>query len=207
MKDSPAPVAHLIDAFRRGDDGAGNELLRRYRPWLEFLARGHLRSSLRSKFDASDVVQQAMMEVLRAFPRFRGTTEAEWTAWVRRILARVLAHEVRRYRGTRKRDVSHELSIDQELAHSSHRLGAVLAASGTSPSQGAMKREQEVRVAELLDRMPDDYREVISLRHLEDLPFEAIGERMNRSAGAVRMLWVRALGRLRQEMGRMEETG
>src|SRR5688572_15075563 len=90
----------LLDHARRGDAPAQGNLLRRFEPWLGLLARVQLESHFQAKFDASDVVQQALMEAVRAFPQFRGSTEAELTAWLRQILAHALAHEIRRYRGT-----------------------------------------------------------------------------------------------------------
>jgi RNA polymerase sigma-70 factor (ECF subfamily) len=76
----------------------------------------------------------------------------------------------------------------------------MLVAPGSSPSHQADRHEQEVRLAEVLARLPDDYREVILLRNLHGLSHEEVARRMNRSLGAVRMLWVRALARLRQEL-------
>jgi RNA polymerase sigma-70 factor (ECF subfamily) len=69
-----------------------------------------------------------------------------------------------------------------------------------SPSGVADQREQQLLLAEVLDRLPNDYRDILVLRHLEDLPHAEVAARMNRSEGAVRMLWVRALARLRQEV-------
>ena len=135
--------------------------------------------------------------------RLRGRTEAEWTAWLRGILAHVLAHELRRYAGTRGRDVAREVSLDAALAESSRRLQQVLADTGPSPSEHAAQHEQELQLAAVLARLPDDYREVIVLRNLEGLSHEEVGQRMGRGVGAVRMLWLRALSRLRREM---EET-
>jgi RNA polymerase sigma-70 factor (ECF subfamily) len=203
MTDSSSLV-RLLEAVQRGDPDAPGELLRRYRPWLHLLARMQLDRRTQGKFDASDVAQQALLEACRALPQFRGRTEAELTAWLRQILAHVLAHEVRRYHGTRRRDPARERSLEQELAESSQRLGAVLAAPGPSPSQQAARHEEEVRLAEVLARLPDDYREVIVLRNLHGLSHEEIAGRLGRSAGAVRMLWVRALARLRQELERPE---
>jgi RNA polymerase sigma-70 factor (ECF subfamily) len=194
-------VARLLDALRRGDPTAAGDLLRRYQGWLALLARLQIDRRFQGKFGASDVVQQTLLEACRALPQFRGRTEAELTAWLRQILAHVLAHEFRRYHGTRRRDSAREVSLEQELAESSRRLGDVLEAPGSSPSEQAARREQEVRLADVLARLPDDYREVIVLRNLEGLSHEEVARRMSRSGGAVRMLWVRALARLRQELG------
>jgi RNA polymerase sigma-70 factor (ECF subfamily) len=92
------------------------------------------------------------------------------------------------------------VSLEQALAQSSQRLGEVLAASGSSPSQQAARHEQEVRLADVLARLPADYREVIILRNLEGLSHEEVARRMGRQVGAVRMLWVRALAGLRDEL-------
>ena len=161
-------------------------------------------SRFRAKFDPSDVVQQAMIEAVRAFPQFRGQTEGEFTAWLRQILTHALAHEIRRYAGTAKRDVAREVLLEQELTQTSQQLGSLLAATGTSPSQQVVKQEQSVLLAEVLERLPEDLREVIVLRNLEGLPHEEVARRMDRSPGAVRMLWVRALARLREELQRAE---
>ena len=190
----------LLNHARRGETPAQGDLLRRFEPWLRLLARVQLESRFAAKFDASDVVQQTLLEAVRAFPQFRGSTEAELTAWLRRILAHALAHEVRRYHGAQKRDVTLEVSLDAALAQSSQRLGAMLAESGPSPSQQVAQRELDVLLAEVLARLPDNYREVLILRHLEGLSHDEIALRMNRTAGAVRMLWTRALVALRQEL-------
>jgi RNA polymerase sigma-70 factor, ECF subfamily len=197
------PVQELLVRLHAGDTHAGDALLRRFEPWLKLLARVQLESRFQAKFDPSDIVQQAMIEAMRSFPQFRGTTEPEFAGWLRQILAHTLAHEIRRYQGTKKRDIDRELSLDAELAQSSQRLGAVLAASATSPSQKAVRHEREVLLARVLERLPEDYREVLILRHLEGLPHDEIARRMNRKPGAVRMLWVRALARLKEEAGQL----
>ena len=190
----------LLFNARRGESSAQGDLLRRFEPWLRLLARVQCESRFQAKFDASDVVQQTLLEAIKAFPQFRGSTEAELTVWLRQILAHALAHEIRRYHGTQKRDAKRELSLDEQLYESSCRLRDMLADSASSPSRHALRREREVLLAEVLARMPDDYREVIVLRNLQELPHAEVARRMNRSVGAVRMLWVRALARLREEL-------
>lgn len=195
-------VRELLRAYREGRAEAGQALWRRYEPWLRVLARVQVESRFRAKFDPSDIVQQTMMEAVRAFPGFRGQSEGEFGAWLRRILSHALAHEVRRYAGTAKRDMGREVSLEEDLSRTSERLVEVLAASGSSPSQQVVRREQAARLAEVLERLPADYREVILLRHVEGLPHEEVARRMGRRSGAVRMLWVRALARLQEEMGK-----
>ena len=198
MAPSSASVVRLLEAVRQSDAAAQGEMLVRYQPWLGLLARLQIDTQFQGKFGASDIVQQTLLEACRDLRQFRGRTEAELLAWLRRILAHVLAHEVRRYRGTQQRDLAREVSLEQSLAQSSQRLGDLLAASTPSPSQRAIRHEEELRLADVLSQLPDDYREVIVLRNLEGLSHEEIARRLGRSVAAVRMLWVRALARFRQ---------
>jgi RNA polymerase sigma-70 factor (ECF subfamily) len=189
-----------IDALLRGDLTARGELLDRHRSWLALLARLQIDGRLRGKLDPSDVVQQTLLEAHRDLDGFRGRTAGELAAWLRGILAHVLAHEFRRFEGTMRRDVAREQSLDTALAESSRRLGAALADPGPSPSTVAGQHELELKLTDVLARLPDDYREVILLRNLEGLSHEDVAQRMGRGVGAVRMLWVRALARLRAEV-------
>jgi RNA polymerase sigma-70 factor, ECF subfamily len=207
MSQPPSELSQLLSAFRAGDRAAGDTLLRRFEPWLRLLARVQIESQFRAKFDASDVVQQTLLEAVLAFPQFRGATEGELVAWLRQVLAHTLAHEIRRYRGTQKRELHREVPLDQQLTQTSRRLGDVLPAPGTSPSQVLVKRERQVLLAQALERLPEDYREVILLRNLEGLSHDEVARRMGRNAGAVRMLWVRALARLREEIKQVESFG
>jgi len=88
-----------------------------------------------------------------------------------------------------------------KLNQSSAALDRGFAASGSSPSQSAVRREHALLLADALNRLPADYREVIVLRHIEALSFAEAGERMERTENSVQKLWVRALARLRQELG------
>jgi RNA polymerase sigma-70 factor (ECF subfamily) len=174
--------------------------LDRYRSWLGLLARLQVEPRFRAKFDPSDIVQQTMLEAVRGWPKYRGGTEAELAAWLRQILAHVLLHEMRRFGQAQRRDVGREVSLEQALAESSRRLGNALAAPGSSPSERAGRNELELCLADALARLPADYAEVILLRNVEGLAHDEIAGRMGRGVGSVRMLWVRALARLRREL-------
>jgi RNA polymerase sigma-70 factor (ECF subfamily) len=119
---------------------------------------------------------------------------------LRRVLARNLANQVRRYDGTRRRDVRLECQLEGELDHSSRVLDQGLVAPQSSPSQQAARREQAVLLADALERLPEDYREVIILRHLEELTFPEVARRMNRTLDSVEKLWARGLARLRRDL-------
>lgn len=98
-----------------------------------------------------------------------------------------------------RREISLE-ALAGSLDQSSVRLERILPAPDMSPSCNMQQLELEMKLADILSEMPDDYREVIVLRHLEALPFERVGQRMKRSTGAARMLWLRAIQSLRERM-------
>jgi RNA polymerase sigma-70 factor (ECF subfamily) len=172
-----------------------------YRNYLDLLARVQIGRRLRQKVDASDLVQETFLKAHRDFAQFRGQGEAEWIAWLRQILALNLAHLVRRYCGTRRRDVRLERDLADDLAQSSQLLDQALVARQSSPSSQAARREQAVLLADALGNLPSDYREVIILSHLEGLSFPEVADRMGRSVNSVKNLWARALARLRSSLG------
>lgn len=189
-------VMELLREARRGDKVALGRLLEIHRDYLRLLARLEIGRRLQGKIDASDLVQEAFLQASRAFPEFRGRTEAELMAWLRAILASRLSKTLRRYYGTQRRD----LRVERALDHSSQALQSIIAASQTSPSGRAAQDERAVFLASAVERLPDDYRDVVILRHVEGLPFAQVARRMDRSVGSVEKLWVRALGKLRAEL-------
>jgi RNA polymerase sigma-70 factor (ECF subfamily) len=175
--------------------------LERYRAYLALLARLQIGRLLRGKADPADLVQETFLEASRGFARFRGATEAELTAWLRQILAANLADLARRFLGAKRRDVRLERELAHELEESSRALGRALAAPDSTPSQRAARREQDVILAEGLARLPEDYREVLILHHLEGLTHPEIARRMGRTVDSVKNVWARALAKLRRSVG------
>jgi RNA polymerase sigma-70 factor (ECF subfamily) len=189
----------LLARAREGDEAARGELLARYRNYLSMLARTQIDTFLRARLDPSDLVQETLLEAVRDFRQFAGGTEKELTAWLRKILARNLADQLKRHK-TQARDAHRQESLDVLLDNSSLLAEQALARGISSPSMQASKREEAVLLADALARLPADYRDVLVLRHLQQLKFEEVAERMKRSSGAVRMLWTRALERLQREL-------
>src|ERR1700758_3344213 len=108
-------VADLIRRCRAGDPVAREGLFARYRSYLRVLALTQLGRHLRAKCDASDIVQQTLLEAHRDFAGFQGEHEGELLAWLRRILAHNLFNEPRRF-AARQRDAAREISMDQVRA-------------------------------------------------------------------------------------------
>jgi RNA polymerase sigma-70 factor (ECF subfamily) len=190
----------LLARARGGSKEALGTLLEDHAPYLALLARVQIGRQLQGKADPQDLVQETFVAAQSSFSEFRGSTEAEFASWLRQILAAELANLVRRYIGTKGRDVRLERELSHDLDHSSQILDQGLVAAQTSPSQQASRREQAVVLARALSRLPEDYREVLILRHLEELPFAEVAQRMGRSVDSVEKLWLRALGRIRRSM-------
>ena len=191
----------LLQEARAGDPATLGRLLDLYRSYLALLARVQIGQRLQGKLDASDLVQETYLEAHRNFARFQGTSEGQFVRWLRQILATRLADLLRRYLGTQGRDVRLEREIQDGFDRSSVLLDRGLVAPQSSPSQQAARREQSVLLADALGQLPEDYREVIILRNLEALTFPEVAERMGRSLDSVEKLWMRALARLRQQLG------
>jgi RNA polymerase sigma-70 factor (ECF subfamily) len=196
-----ADPGDLIRRARAGDDAALGSLLERYRAYLALLARLQIDRRLQGKADPADLVQETFLEAHRGFPRFRGQSEAELAAWLRRILAAVVVDLVRRFLRAKRRDVRLERELAEDVDQSSRVLGQALAAPHSTPSQQAVRREQDVLLAEALGQLPEDYREVLILHHLEGLSHPDIARRMGRTVDSVKNLWARALARLRRSLG------
>src|SRR5262245_37488658 len=177
----------------------------RYRDYLRLLARVRLPRELRGKLDPSDLVQQALLRAHEKRSQYRGRTPAEEAGWLRAILANILAEAARRF-GRRQRDVARERSLEAALAESSARLEAWLAGRESSPSDAALRHEQQLRLAAALPRLPDDQRRALELRHFGGLAIADIAREMDRSEIAVTGLIRRGLQRLREFLGETGDT-
>ena len=193
-------VSQLLTEARHGDDSALGRLLQHYRNYLTLLARLQVGQQLQAKEDPSDVVQDTFLQAHRVFRQFRGSTEAELTAWLRQILARVVAKLARKY-NTGKRNVDMERQLHDRFNRSSQAMELALVAYQSTPSERAQHRERAVVLADALERLPDDYRQVLLLRHFEDLALRDIAQRMGRTEESVKKLWARAVPRLRRLLG------
>jgi RNA polymerase sigma-70 factor (ECF subfamily) len=197
----PLDAEQLLCLARAGSSPALGQLLELYRRYLTLLARLQVSRRLQGKADAADLVQETFLKVARDFALFQGTTEKEWLGWLRQVLAWQVARLVRQDLGTQRRDARLERELEADVDQSSRLLGVVLAAPGSTPSQRAARREQAVLLADALDRLPEHYREVLILRHLEGLSVAEVAGRLGRSVDSVKNLWTRALARLRRTLG------
>lgn len=199
---SPSRIEELIHRARSGDRSAENELMQKCRAYVSLIARAQIEGWMRTKFDASDLVQQTLLEAHQGLEHFKGQTEAEWLGWLRGILNHNTLDFARKYQGAAKRNVNREFSIDQAGGNSdnSGQQGWELKDEAETPSRILLNREQELLMADAVSQLSADYQEVIMLRNLQRLSFKQVAERMNRSPGAVQMLWLRALNQLQEHL-------
>ena len=164
------------------------------------VVRTGLGPELRERVELSDVVQEALVEVVRQFPQFTGQNEAALVGWLRRLVGQKLA-DLGRYHSRAKRSARRLgraagrplgcRCAAEAAAGAGGRLLDMLALSQTSPSEAASRRELIVLLADALADLPEAEAEVLWLYHAEGLSFEAIGDRLGLSRKAIRGIWAR----------------
>jgi RNA polymerase sigma-70 factor, ECF subfamily len=197
-------VGQLLVRARGGAPECLGRLLQHYGNYLKLLVATHIDERLQARCSPSDIVQDTYCEAHRDFAAFRGSTEPEFLAWLKTILVNNMAREVEKHILAAKRDVRREVRLDamsEAMERSAARLESALADQGPSPSSNVDRHEHTIMLANYLAELPPDYRDVLLLRHCEGLPFKDIARRMGRSPGAARMLWLRAIGQIREKLG------
>ncbi len=207
MPSSPSSSSHsgpnvlaLIAAARAGEATDVGQLLQLYRNYLQILAATQIDRRLAARLSPSDIVQETMLRAHANFDQFRGSSEGELLAWLRQILVNNLATFVEQHLLAAKRDVRREVSLNHlaaSLTQSTIQMAAMIPGRGESPSQIAQHREEAVLLADRLATLPEDYRQVLLLRNLKGLSFDEVAAELGRSASAARMLWLRAIDKLR----------
>jgi RNA polymerase sigma-70 factor, ECF subfamily len=187
-----------ISAARAGSKEAIGSALEGCRGYLLGIAERELDADLRAKGGASDLVQETFLEAQRDFAGFRGETEADLLAWLRRLLLNNLANFARTYRQTAKRRLDREVRLPGRGESSA--AESRIAADDPTPSAQVRDGEDSAALHAAMARLPEDYRRVLTLRYVEGLSFDQIAERMNRTSAALRKLWSRAVDRMQAEM-------
>jgi len=193
-----APILVEIQEARAGDADALGRALESCRDYLLMIATRGLDADLIAKGGASDLVQETLLGACRDFGTFQGCSLDELVAWLCKILQNNLAVHRRRYRGTRKRQVSLEIPIGNLAGGEARRA---LTCDSVSPGSHAASREQTAALMAALGRIPEDYRRVVVWYQYDQLTFKEIARKLDRSTEAARKLWSRALIRLTDELG------
>lgn len=202
MNDSAAiNIENWLCQAKGGNKEALGRLLGLYMNYLKTLAHSQMDDRLKRRVGASDIVQDTLLEAHRDFLRFVGKSPAEFSNWLRAILINNLKRAIECHVLTAKRDVRRELSLDdlkRRTDQSAARLESLLAAPNASAGSDFQRHESLIRLSDSIAKLPEEYREIIILRHVQGLPFKEIGERLHKTSGAVRMQWMRAIEKLRE---------
>jgi RNA polymerase sigma-70 factor (ECF subfamily) len=174
-----------------------------FRSYLYLLARTHLGPTIQQDIDASDLVQQTLMDAHANKDQFRGQSDAQRAAWLRQILSHNLADALR-HQHRAKRDVSRQRSLEADIDESFCQAQSWLEARQSSPSQHAMKEEDLLRLADALVELPDVQRDAVVLRHLQGLSLAEVSRELRRTEAAVAGLVYRGLNNLKKLLDAQE---
>lgn len=190
----------LLDAARSGDDDALAALVERYRSRLERTVRLRMDRRLQGRVDPADVVQEAYLAVRGKFRWYNLDSRLPFFLWLRLEVGQKLVDVHRFHLGTQMRDAGQEVSLHSgplppvtSLSLAEHLLGKL-----TSASQTAMRAELKLRVQEALNGMDPNDREVLILRHFEELSNSEAAQVLGIKPTAAVNRYVRALKRLKQ---------
>jgi len=178
--------AQTLQSCRDGDLAARETLFSQWRPLLWLQARRLLGGNSDRKVDANDVVQEALTQAFRDLKQFRGSTEGEWVAWLRKLV-QGQASKLRRHHSALQRDADRETPLDETCPVDGQ----------PDPLTADIQRERAARLAQAIAELPEAMREVVVRRVFEQQPFEEVARDLDRSPGATRVLWTRAIRQLR----------
>ncbi|MFO0817257.1 MAG: sigma-70 family RNA polymerase sigma factor [Pirellulales bacterium] len=182
--------------FPHADESSTASSLDRYRPYLLLLARMQIDPQWHAKVEASDIVQQTLLEAHAAGPCWPAD-EVDRVAWLRKALTHNLVDAMRALRRG-KRDVAREYSLADAMERSSARLAEWLSADQSTPSVAAIRNEDLLRLADALTQLPDEQREAVISHHLHGATLAEVAQQLRKSESAVAGLLHRGLRRLRQ---------
>jgi RNA polymerase sigma-70 factor (ECF subfamily) len=200
MDHNPADISRLLDQARGGDKAALNELLSRHRSRLRLMVEMRLDTRLRARLDASDVIQDAYIEVTERFEEYLRDPKLPLFLWLRLVVGERLLKLHRHHLGTQMRDAGREVSLFRGAlpAASSAALAAQLLGKFTSPTQAAVRAERVLRLQEALNSLDPVDREILSLRHFEELTAAEAARVLDIEESAAAKRYLRALKRLKE---------
>ncbi len=177
----------LLRRATQGDTGAVNDLMGRHRDRLERMVAIRMDGRLARRIDPSDVVQDTMAEASRRLPEYLNNRPIAFYPWLRQLAWNRLVDLYRYHVGSAKRSVNQEVSSGMGFSDESVVvLARQLAISGTSPSQNMLQKELREQVRSALEQLPEQYREVLMMRHLEQLPIKEIAVIVGVAKGTVK---------------------
>ena len=191
----------LLRSAAGGDSAAIETLLERHRERLRRMIALRLDDRLAARLDASDVVQEALVDAARKLAGYARDRPLPFYPWLHRLAAERLAAVYRQHRRTKTRSVAREEAVDFAWPDSSAQLMVnSLVANDTAPSQAVLREEQRLHVHAALQELAPLDREILMMHYLEDLTFPEIAAILDIGEGAAKMRHLRALRRIRALM-------
>jgi RNA polymerase sigma-70 factor (ECF subfamily) len=202
MDDNSAETAELLARVRAGDQRALNEIFVRHRQRLRRMVDLRLDRRLQARIDASDVVQEAFVEVVTRLEEYLREPRLPLFLWMRLVVGERLMKLHRHHLGTQMRDASLEVSLYRKPfpAASSEALAARLLGQYTSPTQAVTRAERILRLQEALNSLDVMDREVLTLKHFEELTLAETARVLGITESAAAKRYIRALKRLKDTL-------
>jgi RNA polymerase sigma-70 factor (ECF subfamily) len=199
MTDESGATDELLRRARGGEQAALAELFARHRDQLGRMVRLRLDRRLSGRVDPSDVLQEAYLDVARRFPEYAAAEPVSVLLWLRTVVGQRLIDVHRRHLGAKMRSAGQEISLYRGAMPqvSSASLAGQLLGRLTSPTRAAVRAELQLRLQEALNAMEPLDREVIVLRHFEDLNNAETAEVLGLQPSATSKRYIRALRRLK----------
>jgi len=205
MHNNSSETIVLVERARAGDEQAVNAIFARYRDRLRRMVEIRLDARLHARIDASDVIQDAYLEVAQRWEEYLRDPRLPLFLWLRLVVGERLTTLHRQHFGTRMRDARREVSLyrDPLPTASSAALAAQLLGKNTSPTQAAVRAERMLRLQEALNTLDPIDREVLSLRHFEQLTRTETAQALGIEEAAAAKRYIRALKRLKATLADM----
>jgi RNA polymerase sigma-70 factor, ECF subfamily len=205
MDNNSAESVALIERARAGDADALNALFARHRDRLRRMVEMRLDTRLQARLDASDVVQEAYVEVAQRLDEYLRDPRLPLFLWLRLVVGERLLKLHRTHLGTQMRDAGREVSLFRGAlpAASSAALAAQLLGKHTSPTQAVVRAERILRLQEALNTLDPVDREILSLRHFEELTAAEAARVLGIEESAAAKRYFRALKRLKDVLAAM----
>jgi RNA polymerase sigma-70 factor (ECF subfamily) len=181
---------------RQGDASALSELFVAYTPKLVRMVELRMDNAQRQRCDPSDVVQDALLEATQRFAQWGEQRELPFHVWLRFLTAQSLTRSRRFHAGTQKRDLAREDGLDSKCVSAS-RVADWILSSQTSPTQAARRSEVREMVLAALEQLDELDREILALRHFEQLSNEEAAAELGIEPAAASKRFTRALQRMR----------
>jgi RNA polymerase sigma-70 factor (ECF subfamily) len=205
MDANSAETVRLIGQARAGDPAALNELFARHRARLRRMVEMRLDRRLQGRIDASDVIQESFLDAARKLDDYLRDAKLPLFLWLRLVVGERLLKLHRQHLGAQMRDAGREVSLYREAlpTASSAALAAQLLGRHTSPTQAAVRAERMLRLQEALNALDPIDREILSLRHFEELTRAEAAQALGIEEAAAAKRYVRALKRLKDTLAGM----